>query len=574
MNEANEASPYQPSESDQTPSEDAFAGYQWLTRGDINAFFGLMLDNLTGLFLMVVLLTGFGFPTDFALTALVPGTALGVLIGDLAFVYFAFRLAKKTGKSDVTAMPLGLDTPSVFGITLFILGPSFLEGVDAKGLALAAEDAAYRTWHIGIWCIVMSGVLKLVCAPATELIRRTVPRASLLGSLAAIALVLISFLPLGEILSRPLPGLVALSIVLTALIARLPLPWNIPGTLGALIVAGVMYYLMCLVGVEGYQVPTIGAVQWMPERWMEAWNGQWLSAWRDALPYLPIALPFAIATVVGGIDCAESAAAAGDDYHTPTVVGVEAIATLVAGLSGGVIQTTPYIGHPAYKAMGGRAGYTLGTALVIGSAGLIGYFTLLNDIIPKPVIYPILVFIGLEITAQSFAATKQKHYPAVAMACLPALAFLALNFSEQIINSQAVRDAGITMADMAPPLQESYEAIRLLSQGFIITSLLWAWAMAATIDRNFRTAAAVFFVCAAFTLVGLMHSPLDGNRLFLPFGLESWGDVVLGAEDRAKVFEFAFGYAIIGGLMLLWKQLLPDSVPVDEPSLEHAEGDA
>lgn len=101
-----------------------------MTPGDVNAFFGLMLDNLTGLFLVVILLSGFGFPTEFAISALVPGTALGVLVGDLAFVYFAFRLARKNNSSDVTAMPLGLDTPSVFGVCLLILGPSFRQGVD------------------------------------------------------------------------------------------------------------------------------------------------------------------------------------------------------------------------------------------------------------------------------------------------------------------------------------------------------------------------------------------------------------------------------------------------------------
>ncbi len=82
--------------------------YQWFQPGDVNAFFGLMLDNLTGLFLVVILLSGFGFPTGFAISALIPGTALGVLVGDLAFVYFAFRLARKRQTSDVTAMPLKL----------------------------------------------------------------------------------------------------------------------------------------------------------------------------------------------------------------------------------------------------------------------------------------------------------------------------------------------------------------------------------------------------------------------------------------------------------------------------------
>ena len=84
-----------------------------------------------------------------------------------------------------------------------------------------------------------------------------------------------------------------------------------------------------------------------------------------------------MATVIGGIDCAESAASVGDDFHTPTVIGVEAFATLLAAFCGGVIQTTPYIGHPAYKAMGGRAAYTLATALFVGAAGLIGYFSLM-----------------------------------------------------------------------------------------------------------------------------------------------------------------------------------------------------
>ncbi|WP_315851419.1 permease [Rhodopirellula sp. MGV] len=537
-----------------SPEGPDWTGYQWLTPGDVNAFFGLMLDNLTGLFLVVILLAGFGFPTDFAISALVPGTALGVLIGDLAFVYFAFRLAKKKRSSDVTAMPLGLDTPSVFGVSLLILGPSFLQGVETLGLA--PEVAARRTWHIGIWCIVMSGVLKLAMAPATNWVRRVVPRAGLLGSLAAIALALISFFPLTEIFAQPLPGMIALSIVLTTLIAGIPLPKNIPGTLGALIAAGIVFYLMCGLGIEGYHFPAISQIEWFPTRWMDATTGSWFSSFPDALPYLPIALPFAIATVVGGIDCTESAAAAGDDYHTPTVVGVEAVATLIAGLCGGVIQTTPYIGHPAYKAMGGRAGYTLGTALVIGSAGLLGYFTFLNDVIPKPAVLPILVFIGLEITAQSFAATPKKHYAAVAIACLPALAALVFNFCDRILTDSSLAKAGLSAADLSPPFQEAYGVVMMLASGFILTSLLWAWGLAAVIDRKLKIAGVVFFVCTAFTLVGLMHSPLQGNRLFVPIGPESWGDLVLGSEFRGRVFEFAAGYAVVGLLFLLWDQLI------------------
>ena len=211
-----------------------------------------MLDNIAGLILMATLLSGFGIDVNFVVSAMVPGTALGVLVGDLAFFVLAFWLAKRTGRDDVTAMPLGLDTPSTFGIILFILGPSYLQGL---GMQLSEQEAAYRTWHIGIWCIVLSGVLKFAMAPFTELIRRVIPRAGLLGSLAASALVLISFIPLLDIFEHPLPGMIALVIVLCALVGRLPLPGRTPGTLGALLVASLVFYAMCLIQVPPYSIP-------------------------------------------------------------------------------------------------------------------------------------------------------------------------------------------------------------------------------------------------------------------------------------------------------------------------------
>ncbi|WP_146515140.1 permease [Rubripirellula amarantea] len=519
-----------------------------------------MLDNIAGLILMVGILTfGFGFPIEFAVSAMVPGTALGVLVGDLMFFYLAFRLAKQTGNQEVTAMPLGLDTPSTFGITALVLGASFKQG---QAMGLEDIEAAYRTWHIGIWCIVLTGLLKFALAPFTEWVRTIIPRAGLLGSLAAIALVLISFLPLTEILGHPLPGMLALVIVLTTLIARVPLPGNVPGTLGALIVSGTVYYLMCAVPGNAYHFPEPLVVEWFPTRWLEAWQFGWLSHFSDALPYLPIAMPFAIATVVGGIDCTESAASAGDAYDTRTVIGIEGFATLIAGLSGGVIQTTPYIGHPAYKAMGGRAGYTLATALVVGSAGLVGYFAYLNAYIPAPAVYPILVFVGLEITAQSFIATPRRHYAAVAIACLPALAFLAINIPNRIFNDQALRDAGLSATTLADGLlMGNLSTINMLSSGFILTSLLWSWALASAIDRKLDVAAKVFLLAAAFTIVGAMHSPLDGSRLFLPIGPEGWGDIVLSAEYRPAVFEFFFAYLASAAVLFGWSRWVPSVDP-------------
>ncbi|MFQ5692127.1 MAG: permease, partial [Nitrospinota bacterium] len=185
-----------------------------------------MLDNIADLLLSVGLLAVvFEFPTDFALQHMVPGTAVGVLVGDLIFFWMALALARRSGRNDVTAMPLGLDTPSTFGMVFFVLGPAFSQARQTMSL----EQAALHTWHIGMCALFVSGLFKFACAFASGWIRRVVPRAGLLGSLTAIALVLISFLPLLEVLHYPVVGLAALAVILTTLVARVRLPGHFPG---------------------------------------------------------------------------------------------------------------------------------------------------------------------------------------------------------------------------------------------------------------------------------------------------------------------------------------------------------
>lgn len=515
--------------------------YQWAAPGDVNAFFGLMLDNVADLLLTVILLVGvFQFPQDFALNYMVPGTAIGVLVGDLLFFWMAIRVARKTGRTDVTAMPLGLDTPSTFGMVFFVLGPAF---VAAKAGGMTPDQAAHHTWHIGICSIFISGLFKVACAFGASWVRRLTPRAGLLGSLAAIALVLISFMPTLEVLHMPVVGLVALAVILTTLVARIPLPGKIPGALASLLIAGALYYLMVgLKLIESQPAPT---PQGVPTGWLEVFQFKWFSALGDTLQYLPIVIPFALGTVIGGIDCTESAAAAGDEFPTGGVIGVEAFATLIASFCGGVIQTTPYIGHPAYKAMGGRAAYTLATAIFVGFAGVSGLFEHLYVWIPKPTVFPILIFIGLEITAQSFHATPRRHYPALGLACVPALAVLAYTFANQVLGDQGLQISDINN----PALADQLMTLRMLQNGFIVTSLLWASALAAIIDRRLRAAAIYFGVCAACTLIGIVHSPFSDGSTFLVWNLDK--------EPLDAVLRYAAGYAIVAGLILALSTTLP-----------------
>src|SRR5947209_18247445 len=124
----------------------------WARRGDVNAFFGLMLDNVA---VMIILFTGIvvpgGFTAEFVLTRMLPGPALGVLIGDLVYTWMAFRLARRTGRDDVTAMPLGLDTPSTFGVAFLVLIPA---RIAANDLTADKERAMEFAWHVGLVTLV------------------------------------------------------------------------------------------------------------------------------------------------------------------------------------------------------------------------------------------------------------------------------------------------------------------------------------------------------------------------------------------------------------------------------------
>jgi len=400
--------------------------YKWFALGDFNGFFGLMFDNLTVLsFLAGILVFVFKFPAEIVYTRMFPGTAFGVLFGDLVYTWMAFRLSKRTGNTTVTAMPLGLDTPSTIGMALAVLGPAFI-GLKAEGMS--EVDAAMMTWYIGMATMVVIGVLKIVFSFIGQWVQKVVPQAGLLGSLAGIGLALIGLTPLLDIFGMPVIGMISLGLILYSLVARIGLPKNFPSVFAAILVGTVIYYLL---GSTGWMGGTYSGAPAMDLHFgLPAPTLGFLDGFTRALKYLPIAIPFGLLTVVGGINVTESARVAGDDFNTRSILLTEAIATLIAGICGGVAQSTPYIGQPAYKRMGSRAGYTLLTGLFIGLGGILGYVSFFVELIPRAVLAPILIFVALDIMVQSFLACPARHAPAVAFAFFPTVArLLAIKLS-------------------------------------------------------------------------------------------------------------------------------------------------
>ncbi len=482
---------------------------------------------MTQLVILSSLLIGaFGFPTHLVLYVMVPGTALGVLIGDLAYTWLARSLMRREGRADVTAMPFGIDTPSLFGMVFGVLGPAKLITGDP-----------ILAWKIGMGVTVAMGVFKVALAFAGDWARRVVPRAALLGSIAGVAILLIAFLPALKVFGDPLVGLVSLALVLVTLVGGVRLPGAFPGAFAAVLAGAAVYWGRAVLGGAApaqvaLAIPGLHlAIPWPTTAWLET---------VDQLgPYLALALPFALATVIGGIDTTESAIAAGDSYRTRDILLTEAVATIAAGVAGGVVQNTPYIGHPAYKAMGARAGYTLATGLVIGLGAALGVIPLLVAVLPEAAVAPILIFIGLEITAQAFVASPPRHAVAVAIAFIPAVAALVL-----IEGSTLLAGVGKSAADLGGSARLTWDSLLVLGNGFIVTALLWSAAVVAMVERRLALAAAVLGIGSLGALVGVIHSPLPSGALYWPWSV-----------GTGTPFRVAGAYGLAGAVLLLLSAL-------------------
>lgn len=503
-----------------------------IVKGDVNGCIALSIDNLSVLALFsALLIRGFRMPESIVFGRMIPGTALGVLLGDALYAWLAVRLAARSGRSDVTAMPFGLDTPSTIGMALLVLGPAFAH---LRAAGIDASVAAREVWYLGMASTMIMGAIKLPLSFAGRRLARLLPRAGLLGSLAGIALLLIGFLPLLDLMREPIVGFLSLGLVLYALVAKGRVPARLPAVLFAVIVGTSAHYALLALDPADSPAGALHAFHWAVE-WPHPSLGMF-GAFRGAVDYLPLLIPFALLTVVGGINNTESARAAGDAYDVRSILLVEAIATLAAGLVGGVAQTTPYIGHPAYKDMGARSSYTLLAGLVIGLGGSFGVVTALLHWVPLAALAPVLVFVGIDITTQAFAAVPARHAAAVAFAFFPAIArMLAIELGDPRFVS-APRFAALLAAGTGTRAS-TLATIVALGNGFIVTATVWGAFVAEMIDRRVRRAAAYLLAGSVLCAFGVMHSVRADGSVYLPWQL--------APGERLETLQYVGAYALL-----------------------------
>ncbi len=455
-------------------------GPRWWVPGDWNGFFGLF----TNVLLNVIVLTGLclgvvQMPGDVVYGRILPALGIALPLGNLYYAYLAWRLGQREGRSDVTAMPYGPSVPHMFIVVFLIMLPVYLK---TKDPVLA--------WQSGlVWCLVI-GIIVLLGAFVGPAIRRFTPRAAMLGTLAGISIAFISMRPA-----------------------------FLPGGLAAVVVGTILAWLARLFGLDMLMEPAaVGAAFGQFGLHLPYPTGDFMKAMGDIGPLLVTAVPLGIYNFTEGMNNVESAAAAGDDYNLRHILLADGIGAIVGAILGSPFPPAVYIGHPGWKAVGGRIGYSLATGVVIGVVCFLGLTALLLAVIPLVAILPILLFIGLVIGAQAFQATPSRHAPAVVLALLPNIAAWCQTQVDGALGAAGTSAAQVGMDKLAGT-GVVYRGMELLGGGAVLAGLILGAIAAFIIDRRFDRAAIYAGAGAVLAFFGFINGTALGIGNSAPVAL-------------------------------------------------------
>ena len=470
---------------------------------------------------------------------ILPGVAVSILFGNLFYARQARRLARREGRSDVTALPYGINTPSLLVYVFFVIAPVYRE-----------TDNAELAWRMGLLACLGSGIIEFLGAFVAERVRRHTPRAALLATLAGIAIGFISMTFLLQIWAGPLIAAVPLAIVLITYFSRVRFPLGLPGGLVAIVAGTLLAWLLPEAWTGRGMSTTAVSEAWSQAGWYRPiWSGGALFAVFQLPPeqwlrFVSVIVPMGLFNVVGSLQNIESAEAAGDRYHTGSSLAANGIGTIVAALCGSCFPTTIYIGHPGWKGLGARAGYSVLNGVVMAAMCLTGTVALVNSLVPIEAGMPIVLWIGIVITAQAFQATPRAHAPAVAIGLFPAIAAWG---TTAVVGAFVVAGGGTIQSLMEADAAADVSGFMLhglivLERGYIFTCMVLAALSACLIDRRFFSATTWSLIGALVTLLGLCHAyQLIGNDLdyLLIFASGTEG------AQLYRAYEIAVGYVLM-----------------------------
>jgi AGZA family xanthine/uracil permease-like MFS transporter len=498
-----------------TSGKSGFKPVLW-TPGDWNAFFGFGTNILVNMLVLTGLLRFvLKMPDSLVFGRILPALGLMMCLSTFYYAWLAYRLAQKTGRTDVCALPSGVSVPHMFIVTFVIMLPITIKTGDPM-----------KGWSAGLVWVFFQSFILMIGGFIAPFIRKITPRAALLGTLAGVSVTFISMRPALEMYMTPQIGLVCFAIILASWFGGVRYYRGIPAGLvaiaaGMIIAWGSNLFGLGLGGLSlkglGDAFASFGFSVPIPA-FAEVFSGfEFLGV------ILVTAIPFGIYDLVEAMDNVESAEAAGDEYPTTRVLTADGVVSLIGCLMGNPFINAVYIGHPGWKAMGGRIGYSAATGIMVVLLSWFGIISVLLALVPVVAISPILLYIGMLIGSQAFQTTPVKHAPAIVLALTPHLAAWAKLQIDTMLGSTitAAQKVGGLAADKVGDVKAAaiaalpqqgvlYRGLDVLGGGSILTGLVLGAIGVFVIERDFVKASAFALSGAVLTFFGFMHGEAVG----------------------------------------------------------------
>ena len=475
-------------------------------RGDIEGFFVLSASALTDLILMHVLLVGFlGFGELLFYTRVLPAAATGLIVGNAFYAWQAIKLGKREGRDDATAMPFGTSALVAIVFVYLIMFPVQQRAM-ADGMSKDAADLL--AWHSGVIACAGCGLVEFVGAFFAQRLRRLVPRPALLAAIGGTGLTFVALDFIFRTFAFPVIGLPSLMFVLVLFIGGVKLRGGVPGGVLVMVLGVALAWISAWLGLRQQVHFEALNLSYVGLHWPVPVLREILPSLHYLVEFLPVILPIGFIFLIGSLQNIEAAAAAGDNYDARPLLLMNGGATMSGALLGSPFPVTIYLGHPGYKRIGSRAGYSTLNALFWTAVCYTGTLSLAAAFIPIEAGMTLVLYIGIVVCAQSFEVTDRRYTSAVVIGLLPAFAaYAGLVMKHSFGVVQAI--SGVMY--LTPELPARLSSLRnfyadglfALGQGYIFSSMVLTAIAIYVTDRNYARAAAWCLVGAVLAWFGL-----------------------------------------------------------------------
>ncbi len=463
--------------------------HRYFGKGDWEAFFGLFGDVFSKIAAIVgVLYLTEGFPAEIVMGKILPGIAVGSISGCLIYFGEAYFLGKKEGRTDVTALPFGVSSTQVFAWLFLILVPIYRKTGDAV-----------MAWQIALAACFLGGIIEVLGGFVSRYLVRYIPNSALMGNMAAGALVWLSFNGFVTVFQAPVISVLPLFLLILAFRVKRPFVKGIPNTLVILVLGGVLAWITGYCSTQSFR-ESLDFVGFYPPSLTvtDVFEG-----FGKIGPYLSIIVPLQIANFISTMQAVQSAAMSGDRYPVKRSMILDGMTTIVSSLTGSPFPTSVYYGHPGWKKIGTRSGYTLCMAVMYLTC-FFGIPLMILEIVPYEVIIILLVYVGLTVASEVVDNLEKEYSSVIFVSLFPILAQYICNLINDVLSVAGTSVAEIGLEKFGDAGVAVY-AFQVLSYGAFASSLLYAAWMAYIYRRRFKAAGFTAILLAVLSAVGFIH---------------------------------------------------------------------